>query len=342
MITLEKVQGSGNSFFLLDQDLLPSALNENELSRLALALCPRKTGLTGGADGILAVTASPTPSMHVINADGSQASMCGNGLRTVARYLHDHYGFGQEGKRDTVDGSFHVSTLNANLQVRSVGNFAPGLPAYSVEILPVSFDSRSLPFTNLGRNRLINCSVPELLPDLRFTALSVPNPHVVSFMTQDQGQSDLLSSLGNRLNSPNPYFPNGVNVNFAHILGRNTLYVRTFERGVGLTNACGTGMSAASLCLVLTHPQMGEANQEITVYNPGGMVKTRVHYQEEEGTYTINLIGNATVTHLIELDESCLYHPPAQGSDLEKKEAKIKETPENTAYQDFVAKLPYR
>ena len=63
-----------------------------------------------------------------------------------------------------------------------------------------------------------------------------------------------LKELGTRLNSDNPYFSDGVNVNFGHILGHNKLFVKTFERGVGFTNACGTGMSATSLALALTHP----------------------------------------------------------------------------------------
>lgn len=96
MTKLLKVHGSQNSFFILDQTELETPLTDNELRQLTQTLTDHKTGLLGGADGILSVEESSHPGvlgkMRVINADGSEASMCGNGLRTVARYLHEKTG----------------------------------------------------------------------------------------------------------------------------------------------------------------------------------------------------------------------------------------------------------
>ncbi len=95
MINLKKVHGSQNSFFILDQTLLTTPLTEQELVTLTKTLTAKATGILGGADGILVVQKSSTPNtvaqMRVINADGSEASMCGNGLRTVARYLAEKH-----------------------------------------------------------------------------------------------------------------------------------------------------------------------------------------------------------------------------------------------------------
>lgn len=325
MPQLLKVHGSMNAFFILDQTQLTTPLSDSELVQLATQITNPQTGLLGGADGLLVVN-QPTregaiAQMRVINADGSEASMCGNGLRTVARYLaeRDHR------------TSFKVDTMNANLQVRQEDNLATGVTAFAVEISPVSFDRHALPFDKLGHNRLIDTYVPELLPGLKFTSIAVPNPHLISFVGNRELSDEVLGGLGQRLNNPNPYFTDGVNVNFAKILGENQLFVRTFERGVGFTNACGTGMSATSLAFALTHPKQAKFDQAITVYNPGGMVKTIVHHQS--GQYWIELVGNATFTHQIDISEDDLHQAKFD-------QAASQETGEQAAYENFVQSLP--
>lgn len=327
MAQILRVHGSHNTFFLLDQTKLETPLDDAELKRLAIHLTDHAHGLLGGADGLLVVNQSEHPGadgqMRVINADGSEASMCGNGLRTVARYLSE--------KLD--QDQLTVETMDADLAVRKQPSFAKDVPAFAVEISPVRFQASALPFTNLGHQRLVDTLVPELLPAYRFTAIAVPNPHLIAFVTKEQMASNDLGELGQWLNGDNPYFTDGVNVNFAQILKPGELFVRTYERGVGFTNACGTGMSATSLALLLTHPEAGQFDQTLTIYNPGGMVKTIVHHQDHR--YWIELIGNATFTHQINIHETQLH-----AGDFDPAAAEIKETGEEQAYQDFVASLP--
>jgi diaminopimelate epimerase len=310
MIKLQKVHGSNNSFFLLDERQPNVNLNQDELIDLAKYLT---SNVLGGADGLLVVSSSThfgaLGKMQVINADGSIASMCGNGLRAVARYLSDDYEIDQ----------FWVETQNADLKVKKVPDWAPGVRAMSVEISPVSFNRKTLPFDNLHTDQLINQKVPEFAPRLKFSAIAVPNPHLISFVSPKILDSDLLEKLGTRLNQKNPYFPDGVNVNFAKIIDSTHLFVRTFERGVGFTNACGTGMSAASLAYVLTHPRLKLFDQLLTVSNPGGYVQTIVHQK-----YSMELIGNATVTHYLEIDENS-FEP-----------LKVTETDEDAQYQKLM------
>lgn len=325
MVNLLKVHGSQNHFFILDQTELKNPLTDSELKSFTQKITNSETGLLNGADGVLVVNKPvrehALAQMRVINADGSEASMCGNGLRTVARYLSEKCH--QE--------SFLVDTMNASLRVRKDKDFAPDVPAFAVEISPVNFNKEALPFKNLGLDRIIDNYVPEIYPGLRFTSIAVPNPHLISFMNQKQITGPILGIVGKRLNAKNPYFTDGVNVNFAQILDKNKLFVRTYERGVGFTNACGTGMSATSLALVLTHPQMADLDTPISVYNPGGMVKTIVHYENYK--YWIELIGNATFTHRILLDETALRKGNFE-------HAQITATGEQTAYESFVDQLP--
>ncbi|WP_295731575.1 diaminopimelate epimerase [uncultured Limosilactobacillus sp.] len=327
MAQLLKVHGSQNKFFILDQTSLKQQLNDQELVSLAKQITNPQTGILHGADGLLVVNHSTHPGvtaqMRVINADGSEASMCGNGIRTVARYVAEKTG----------QDSFQIETMKADLRVAKHDEFAPGVPAYAAEISPVLFDKKDLPFDNLGRSRIIDNYVPELAPKLKFTSLAVPNPHLIAFMDEKTITGPLLGQLGRRLNGQNPYYSDGVNVNFAKIIDHNQLFVRTFERGVGFTNACGTGMSATTLAFALTHPNMADFDQPITVYNPGGMVKTIVHFDEDH--YWIELIGNATVTEQIKTDELALHQ-----ANVTISNSTITVTDEQAAYEKFVNDLP--
>lgn len=323
MAQLLKVHGSMNQFFILDQDELAHPLTDQELTALAIRLCDSQNQILGGADGLLVVDHGTHEGvrgrMQVVNADGSRASMCGNGLRTVSRYLSQKYG----------EDEFVVQTQDADLHVRRQPELAPGVPAFAVEISPVSFVPETLPYDNLGHHRLLDTAVPELAPQLTFTALSIPNPHLISFVSQKVLAGQLLGDLGSFLNGDNPYFPDGVNVNFAHIDGENQLFVQTYERGVGFTNACGTGMSATSLAFVLTHPDLGHFDVPIKVYNPGGMVRTIVHHDGRR--YWVELVGNATVTAQLSVNEAVLHNAGVSPDNI-----KVEKTDEQAAYEHFV------
>ena len=121
MVKLLKVHGSENQFFILDQTILDNKLNENELKNLAINLCKN---ILDGADGLLVIDTSDDclGKMRVINADGSEAKMCGNGLRTVSRYLSEKYQLDH----------FSVETLESNLSVKRATDFYSGVPAFSV------------------------------------------------------------------------------------------------------------------------------------------------------------------------------------------------------------------
>lgn len=324
---LLKVHGSENDFFMLDETTLKQPLNEEELKQLAINICRRENGLLEGADGLLYIARptheGPLGRMRVINADGSEASMCGNGLRSVARYLSEK----------NSEQAFSVETMEADLPVSKMPALATGVETFQVRISPVSFEAADLKMhVNNESTTLIDQTIAELDSDLKFTAVAVPNPHLIAFVDNETLQSDLLGELGEYLNDgQNPIFPDGVNVSFVNILDQNKIFVRTFERGVGYTNACGTAMSASSLVSVLLHSGQVVNNSLITVFNPGGMVETRVHHQVI-GDSWIDLIGNATfVKHInIELDE-------ALNDDFQN--VTIEMTDEQNAYEKFINSL---
>jgi diaminopimelate epimerase len=282
-IKLTKCHGSGNDFFMIDEMSHDYQLTDAMRRKLALAFCSRKTEL--GADGLLFISKSGAADakMRVFNADGSEASMCGNGLRCVARYVCELLG-----KEDIL-----VETMKANLYAKTAEPIFPGLPTYRVEISPVLFELDKLPM-KIDKKVLMNEQVEQLSKDLSFTAVAVPNPHLIAFVDSRTLKSDTQKRLSEYVNGPNEIFPDGVNVSFVKTLENHALYVRTFERGVGFTNACGTAMSASSLVASLLRLEPYE--EAIDVYNNGGKVRCLVHKLEEEGRtqYSIDLIGNAT------------------------------------------------
>lgn len=288
-LELLKCHGSGNDFLLIDELTKDISFSEEERRNLALLLCNRESGL--GADGILYVLKSETcdARMRVFNADGSEASMCGNGLRCVARFAHEVVG----------KDKLLIETMKADLEVEKTEDIYQGIPTFKVEISPVSFKVKDLPL-EITSETLLNEKLPQLSDSLLFTALAVPNPHLVSIVTNDILDSDLQENLAKKVNGPNELFPDGVNVSFIKPIEEGHIFVRTFERGVGFTNACGTAMSASSLVTCLNG--LNEPEKEISVYNNGGKVKCVVHHNLEEDYYKIDLIGNGTYVYKAKIE----------------------------------------
>lgn len=318
MTKLHYVHGSENHFFLLDVDELKDPLDDTQLSHLAQKLA--QSDVLPYSDGLLVVDHSDHAEcigqMKVFNSDGSVASMCGNGLRCVGRYLAEKFN----------QTDFKVQTMQADLNVHVFDDIAKGVSWVGVQIAPVKFAPADLPYTNLDFDQIINEEIPEFSDHLKFTSMAVPNPHLISFVEDDNDLEEPLFNLGTYLNQPNDYYPDGVNVNFAKILGKNKIFVRTFERGVGFTNACGTGMSATSMAFAMNYPELVDVNEPIDVFNPGGKVQTKVH--TEPDNRWIQLMGNATFVGYIEADEVDLLSQAIQNN--------LKESGEEADYLAFI------
>ncbi|WP_400241775.1 diaminopimelate epimerase [Niallia sp. JL1B1071] len=285
-LKITKCHGSGNDFLIIDEITDGYQFSEEARAELAKALCNRESSL--GADGILYVMSSQVADarMRVFNADGSEASMCGNGIRCVARYVCELL---------EVEEAV-IETMKANLEVKNEADIYPNIPTYLVEISPVSFKTKDLPL-HIESDTLLNEKIQGLHKDLSFTALAVPNPHLITLVDKDILDSEVQETLSKYVNGPNEYFPDGVNVSFVSILEQGSIYVRTYERGVGFTNACGTAMSASTLVTILNG--YNKENSYVDVYNNGGKVRCYVHHQN--GQYRIDLIGNATYVYRAEV-----------------------------------------
>ncbi|MDF2534810.1 MAG: Diaminopimelate epimerase [Bacillales bacterium] len=269
-----KCHGSSNDFILIDELEQSMFFEDKYRSDFALQLCDRSNGI--GADGILFVQKSKTADgkMRIFNSDGSEAAMCGNGLRCVARFLSEKFG----------RSHFVVETMYSMHKVTKVASIFENMPSYSVEIMPISLDPAKLKM-QIAEKNAIDQVFPALDMKLKFTAIAVPNPHFITFV-QNDADFEKQEKIATFLNMDKTLFLDGVNVSFIKELKKNHLYIRTFERGVGFTSACGTAMAASSYIYHLR--QHKEINGEITVFNPGALVKCKVNKD------SIDLIGNAT------------------------------------------------
>lgn len=221
---VRKMHGTRNSFLVLDER--PPKFDD--YPALARRLCARDAF---AVDGLLVVREAPRESasiasMLVINADGSEAEMCGNGVRCVARYLSER-GAGE---------SFAIETLAGPILAEIVS--PPPAFAVRVDIGPVRFprDAALETIEVAGRT-------------WSFYDVSLGNPHAVIFC--DDVEAIDLVALGSALQR-HPRFPQGTNVHLASVLDADTLRVRHFERGVGLTQACGTGAVASAAAAIET------------------------------------------------------------------------------------------
>ena len=281
IIDFIKCHGSSNDFIMIDEMTKEYNFTEVQRVELSKAFCNRESEL--GADGILFLSKSNVAhaKYRMFNPDGSEAEMCGNGLRCAARFIIDQLG------EDTVK----IETMRAILEVQKVKDIFEGIETYQVEISPVSFDLNSLPMVLDNKVELREEKIDAISSDLTFTSLSVPNPHIVTIV--DEFNEAYFKEVAEKANSNKEVFPKGVNVSFVKPLENSSIFVLTYERGVGFTNACGTAMSASSLvtCVI----GINNINDVINVYNKGGMVQCVVN-NKDNGEFIIHLIGNATYT----------------------------------------------
>jgi diaminopimelate epimerase len=229
-----------------------------------IALCDRHFGV--GGDGVLAVLRSDTADarMRVLNSDGSEAEMCGNGLRCVAKELYDRGGLRQpELAIDTGAGRL-ICTIEANDGVAGAVTVAMGRPRLLRGEIPMTGPAgeRCLeqPLEVAGAARAITC-------------VSMGNPHAIAFVNSRDEAMQLATTVGTRVEH-HAWFPNRTNAEFAHVRDRREIDLVVWERGCGITLACGTGACATVVAAVLT----GRADEAtpVRVNLPGGTLEITV------------------------------------------------------------------
>ena len=249
MLRFEKYQGTGNDFIIFEM----SELEGLQYSLLAQNVCDRRFGI--GADGMIVVSSSTVASIHMIfyNADGSLATMCGNGIRCFAKYVYDH---------QLVETKvFTVETLAGIL---------------TIEMMDCE-EEESFVRVNMGRPNYFDQSVPQLeskepfinqvieIDKVPYTVSSLVMGTIHTVLFVDDIDENEVAHLGYAIEN-HPLYPLKTNVNFCKVIDSSNLEVVTWEKGVGITLACGTGSAA---CTLLSQ-KLYDCEEKVTVHIKGG------------------------------------------------------------------------
>jgi diaminopimelate epimerase len=261
-----KAEGTGNDFVVVDLRRDGGAPPAQAIQDPAVVrqICDRHFGV--GADGVLAILPSVTGDarMRVLNADGSEAEMCGNGLRCVAKVLYES---DPALRRPTLNIETGAGVLACTLDVS-----AGAVRDVAEEMGRPRLTRSEIPLSPAGSERALRESIRARDREFRFTAVSMGNPHAVIFVEGDDDLRALAETYGPTLEVADR-FPRRTNVEFARVRGQEVDLV-VWERGSGLTLACGTGACATVVAACLEGRLAPGA--ETAVHLPGGTLAITV------------------------------------------------------------------
>ncbi len=257
-----KVQGAGNDFVLVDARGPLAERLALDWSAAAPKICDRHFGI--GADGILLVedTEAAAARMTIVNADGSDGQMCGNGFRCFTKYLIERAGIAPTDGRLPIETGAGV--LYAELGDLHSGERGDEIAQVRVAVGPAYLEPDQIPVRAPAPGPVLSHRIRIADRELELTCVGMGNPHAVWFTDEDVADFP-LAEVGPAVEH-HPDFPQRVNFEIVNVLAPDHLRMRVWERGVGETMACGSGA-----CAVLVAARLrGLADARATVSLPGG------------------------------------------------------------------------
>lgn len=278
MLEFTKMQGLGNDYVYMD------AIHQKieDESKLAQMVSDRHLGI--GSDGLILICESKVADfkMRMFNADGSEAEMCGNGIRCVGKFVYER---GLTSKKSiTVETLAGIKLLNLNVENGKVKTIKVdmGEPILNPKEIPV--------ITNQEFAQDLSIEVENRI--IKMTCVSMGNPHAVTVV--DNVSSFEVEKFGKVL-EVHPSFPKKVNVEFIEILNKNYIKMRVWERGSGETMACGTGACASVVACILN----GLINEKVMVELLGG----NLEIEWDRNTNHVFMTGPATTVFEGKIEE---------------------------------------
>ncbi len=270
-----KMHGLGNDYIYID-----CTKNKNKIDtpeELSKKVSDRHFGI--GSDGLILICDSDKCDfkMRMFNADGSEAEMCGNGIRCVGKYVYD---FGLTDKNKiTIETKAGIKKLKLNIENEKV-------KTVTVDMGEPILDKNEIPF--ISDSKFVELKV--LDREFIFTPVSMGNPHAITFINNlDTFDIDKYGKIV----EVDKHFPNKTNVEFIEILDKNHIKMRVYERGTGETLACGTGACASVVASVLNNL----TDRTVNVKLLGGSLN--INYNEDGHVY---MTGEATTVFNGEID----------------------------------------
>lgn len=261
-LNFTKMHGLGNDYVVVDESKA-EIISEDKKEAISEELCNRRFSV--GADGVIFINPAATKGadirFRIFNADGSEAEMCGNGIRCFAKYVYENNILPAE--KMLVETMVGVKELLLTVNEGKVTRVR-------VDMGTATFNTQEIPM-KIGEREFIDQEIVVDEKPIKMTVLSVGNPHAVTF-TYDIN-SVPLEEIG-PLIEYHPSFPQRINAHFVSILDRNEVEMVTWERGSGVTLACGTGATSS----VLAGYKLGLLDEDVLVHLPGGELQITVYH----------------------------------------------------------------
>ncbi len=265
-----KMHGIGNDYIYING--FSEDVKNPEV--LAVAMSDRHTGI--GGDGIVLILPSKIADfrMRMFNADGSEAEMCGNAIRCVGKYVYDKHL--TDKKVLTIETLAGIKVLDMMVEgdVVQMVTVDMGEPILKPELIPVVAEEEPV----------LKLNIQAVDKTFDFTCVSMGNPHAITFV---ENTADFKVEKYGKVIEVHPLFPKKINVEFAHVINKEEIDMRVWERGSGETMACGTGACATLVACALN----GVTGREATIHLLGG----DLHVRWDEETNHVFMTGPATV-----------------------------------------------
>lgn len=288
-LSITKTHGSLNDIFVID-GAPGDHFADSDVPRAVRVLCDRRKGLGGDGVYFIADNGDGTAEAFFFNPDGSPSLLCGNGMRGAGRLLLDRHQAEQVA----------LHTGPHSFVVRSADTTPQGVRQVCVALPPVDFTPAE-PIVADAEWPFVDRALPAYHGSRHVSAVAVPNSHLVTVLDDIYNEAELVATGTRVANTPDA-FPIGANVSFVRPLAEDEVFIRTFERGAGLTPSCGSGVAASRA--VLSRLGRVEPDQPVTVRNPGGVARSWM--QTAGGQWRPVLEGNATKVYATELEASVL------------------------------------
>ncbi|MFP7492183.1 diaminopimelate epimerase [Terribacillus saccharophilus] len=283
-IPFVKLHGLKNSYIFVD--LFQFQLAEEQLAPLAIAVADRDTGI--GSDGLILIHPSEScdVGMRIFNLDGSEAMNCGNGLRCVAKYAYEN-GLVE-------NDTFTIQTKAGQVEAQVHGS-KQHVHEVTVDMGAPILERERIPMQGAPAATVVAEDFQAGDEQLSVTAVSMGNPHAVFFV--DNIDDAPLYTQGPAITNDSR-FPEGVNVEFIEMLSDKEMHFRVWERGSGVTQACGTGACAAVVAAILNGKS--PYGEEVTVHLSGGDLFIR---WEKDGSVWMRGAAEKTVSGIFHWEQ---------------------------------------
>lgn len=265
-----KMEGTGNDFIMIE-----AGNDELSWSQMAVAMCDRHLGI--GADGILVAQPSQTADikMRMFNPDGSEAEMCGNGIRCFAKYALSKDGATAGRDSLSVETKAGIKTIGATYDAGKLSSIRVnmGKPIFSPSKIPVVVQN-----SKSGARYsppVIDFPVAVGKRKLLMTFVSMGNPHAIAFV-KDKVETFPLEDVGPRIER-HEMFPKRINFEIANVISQKRVRARVWERGAGATLSCGTGACAVAVAAILH----GYTDTSVEIEVPGGTLEIEWNGKDE-------------------------------------------------------------